>query len=109
MCIAILNFLQVENNNNNEHPHSNDCSNEEENAVNGIYTTPTSNTIKTVDLPPKPIKKRIYEQYEGELNCSRNIFDEKESSNMTHQDLLNKVVDDIFANDREGNYNIQVK
>lgn len=100
-------FFQVENNNNNEHPHSNDCRNEEEievRAVNGIYRTPTSNTIKTTDLPPKPIKKRIYEQYEGELNCSRNIFDEKESSNMTHQDLLNKVVDGIFANDRDGIY-----
>lgn len=66
--------------------------------IQEMYASPT-NLIKPT-LPPKPIKKRIYEQYEDEKACAKNIFEENNGS-MTHQDLLNKVVDGIFANEKD--------
>ncbi|ENN79363.1 hypothetical protein YQE_04189, partial [Dendroctonus ponderosae] len=59
--------------------------------------SPEVNVVVTV--PPKPIKKRIFEQFADEQvrECSRNILDR----DLTNQDLLDKVVDGIFATDRD--------
>lgn len=66
--------------------------------IQEMYSSPT-NLIKPT-LPPKPIKKRLYEQYEEEEKaCAKTIFEDNGS--MTHQDLLNKVVDGIFASEKD--------
>lgn len=89
------------------------------------YAMQSPTDIKTnTSLPPKPIKKRIFEKYIDNKNISRNIFEysspdtnisvnnnaENQANsmengiepNMTQQELLNKVVDRMFI-DEEGN------
>ncbi|XP_030767805.1 uncharacterized protein LOC115891486 isoform X2 [Sitophilus oryzae] len=83
--------------NNNEDPHIQTIPDTDKILAN-IFSSPT-NTI-TATMPPKPIKKRFFEHHEEEKNCSKKIFDEN-SGDMTHQELLNKVVDNIYANDKE--------
>lgn len=66
--------------------------------IDETMCSPEVNVVVTV--PPKPIKKRIFEQFADEQvrECSRNILER----DLTNQDLLDKVVDGIFANDRDG-------
>ncbi|XP_044748081.1 HMG box transcription factor BBX [Coccinella septempunctata] len=73
------------------------------------------NLIKAAVLPPKPIKKRIFQQF-SESNTkevSRNIVvtednensnspqseHQKKQENMTNQDIVNKVVDKMLIDD----------
>ncbi|XP_066245535.1 HMG box transcription factor BBX isoform X1 [Euwallacea similis] len=77
--------------NNNESP-----INEDANKIEEMFSSPVN--VSKPCVPPKPIKKRLYEQHQDEKSCARNIFEDKEG-NITQQDLLNKVVDGIFAHD----------
>lgn len=64
--------------------------------------TPVSNIQP--NTPPKPLKKRFFDYYAQNKGCARNILpetreegedvlgaDQSEPSNMTKQDLVNKV------------------
>ncbi|RZB40714.1 HMG box domain containing protein [Asbolus verrucosus] len=98
--------------NNNFSPSKIVKSNENNNNIekNGDQTYDSSlqspvNLIKT-SLPPKPFKKRTFEKYPDNKNVSRNILltdisapeeHDHDGSNMTNQDLMDKVVDKIFT------------
>lgn len=65
------------------------------------FVTPVSHA--QANTPPKPLKKRFFDYYSQNKGCVRNILpetreegddsfgDQSESSNMTKQDLVNKV------------------
>lgn len=76
------------------------------------FVTPVSNIQP--NTPPKPLKKRFFDYYAQDKGCARNILpetreegenvfgaDQSEPSNMTKQDLVNKVVDGMFAKQSE--------
>ncbi|XP_050300496.1 uncharacterized protein LOC126739013 [Anthonomus grandis grandis] len=87
--------------NNNEDPELYHRTEQMQEKIKEIFSSPTC-LSKPSAVPPKPIKKRIFEQYVDEKNCSKNIFEEKnDDSNLTQQDLLNRVVDGIFAHDKD--------
>lgn len=97
-------YLQVEDNN-NENPNTDIYKDTKMEAkIQEMFSSPTN--ITKPSMPPKPIKKRIFDLFEEEKSCSKNIFEE--NNGITQQDLLNKVVDGIFANDKDGNtkYNV---
>lgn len=62
-----------------------------------------SEPYREPELPPKPIKKRIFEKFVD--NKDDNIFGISEDGgcepNMTQQELLNKVVDHMFIQDAD--------
>ncbi|KAL1509870.1 hypothetical protein ABEB36_004542 [Hypothenemus hampei] len=83
------------NNNNNEALSDDECKTGKFPVkLEDMYCNTTAVAIKA----PKPIKKRIFDQYEDEKNGLKHIFEEKD---LTQQDILNKVVDDIFAQDKD--------
>nr|CAI5855368.1 unnamed protein product [Callosobruchus analis] len=65
-----------------------------------------------VSTPPKPIKKRFSDYYLENKGCVRNLGlqdmqppkdeeNERGEGNLTNQDLMNKVVDDMFIRQQE--------
>ncbi|KAL3267191.1 hypothetical protein HHI36_011328 [Cryptolaemus montrouzieri] len=77
------------------------------------------NLIKEASLPPKPIKKRIFSQFLGSntKEVSRNILNDEcnekhtffqaehqrtTGDSMTNQDIVDKVVDNLFVGKRNG-------
>lgn len=135
---SLLNMNNGFNNNNNNNKiecetsvksflNNNNVEEVKSQGIEYVIKTPTEAT-KTTLLPPKPIKKRIFEKYNDNKNVSRNIFDCNNSSdanisalnnnnnngigdkcdsgnkfepNMTQQELLNKVVDRMFIEERD--------
>ncbi|KAJ8950883.1 hypothetical protein NQ318_011181 [Aromia moschata] len=79
------------------------------------YESSLSSPVSVIQptTPPKPIKKRFFEYYSENKGCARNILpdgggpdssvveEQNNSNNMTQQDLMNKVVDGIFAKQPE--------
>lgn len=64
--------------------------------------------INEPQLPPKPIKKRIFEKFVDNKDISQNLFSLETNisengcePNMTQQELLNKVVDHMFIQDTD--------
>lgn len=129
---SLLNASSNFNNNNNNNrveseiclKNSNHNNNNNNNVESDVYATelksPTDNLVKNESMPPKPIKKRIFERL-VDNKVSRNIFNFNDDtpstnisndlnegdlspetnyeSNMTRQELLNKVVDKMFVQD----------
>ncbi|XP_076273490.1 bobby sox isoform X2 [Rhynchophorus ferrugineus] len=90
-------YFKIENNN-NENPQIQGGETNISEKLDEIFSSPTT-TIKPT-LPPKPIKKRFSEQHEEDKSCSKNIFHDGVNK-LTKQDIFDKVVDDIFENEKD--------
>lgn len=83
------------NNNNNKEVDVLKQNNNNNNETDQIFNFSFKNEPQ---LPPKPIKKRIFEKY---VDNKANISENGCEPNMTQQELLNKVVEHMFIQDEE--------
>lgn len=96
------------NNNNNNNSNNNNNKevdalkqNNNNNDTDQVYDFSMKSQIEP-QLPPKPIKKRIFEKFIDNKNALENISENGGTEpNMTQQELLNKVVDHIFIQDSD--------
>lgn len=80
------------NNNNNNNKEAEKQNNNNIETVDQVFDFSVKSCVEK-ELPPKPIKKRIFEKYIDSEDTATNISD------MTQQELLNKVVDHMFIQD----------
>lgn len=100
-CCKQLNNSQLESNNNNN--------GEDVESPSNNFQHDANNDGKSTILPPKPIKKRIFEQYDedNKHHCENIAETPINNENMTKQELMDKVVDDIFAKQDIDSYDEQ--
>lgn len=97
------------NYNNNKEPETLKQNNNNIETVDQVFDFSMKSLIepnREPELPPKPIKKRIFEKFVDNKETSCNLFSvdaniSENEPNMTQQELLNKVVDHMFIQDSD--------